>query len=142
MYTLGMRWLRSPLLTLACLGLLSSQVTGLHMHMNADGYVGIPESTHVHGSALAAHDHAVERDHTDHEHPARPDHEGNRDVSIVELGAGASKLLIFLAWVGICFAIVFFPVRSVLTGTVVVPPRSRRGRWRPPLRAPPFSPIY
>lgn len=139
-----MRWLRCPLLTLACLGLLGSQLTGLHMHMNADGYVGTPEGTHVHGAAAFAetrvpadHDHPV-HEHPFHEHPAHPDHEGDRDVSVVELSAGASKLLIFFAWLAVGLAILFSPVHSVRTDAAASPPRSRRDRWRPPLRAPPL----
>lgn len=141
-----LRSLKIPVLSLACLGLLATQLTGLHMHMNAHGYVGVPVGTHVHrtdirtgvnaGIALAE---AANHDH----HPGDPDHDGDRDVSVIELGAVVSKLPIF-----------FFAF--VAPGLVVIPrlglrirmpaltprPRPRYERWRPPLRAPPIFSLH
>jgi len=139
MYTPVMRRLRSPLLVLACLGLLATQMSGLHMHVDADGYVGIPEGTHVHRTAVHPHDGApVGHAHgVAHDHPGDPDHERERDVTVIELGAGASKLLIFFAWLGLGLVIVLRAGSKIRMPAVVPPPTTRRDRWRPPLRAPP-----
>ena len=34
-------------MALACVSLLASQLSGLHMHVNADGYAGTPQGTHT-----------------------------------------------------------------------------------------------
>jgi hypothetical protein len=127
-------------LVLACLGLTATQMSGLHMHVDADGYVGVPEGTHVHRTAVHPHDGApVDHAHElAHDHPGDPDHEGDRDVSVIELGAGASKLLIFFAWLGLGLVIVSRAGSKIRIPAVVPPPKTRRDRWRPPLRAPPL----
>lgn len=137
-----MRPIRAPLLIFACLGLLASQLSGLHMHVDAHGYVGKLEGTHVHGTAVQARDRAL-ADHADdmgHDHHiGDQDHEGDRDVSVVELGAGTAKILIFFAWLGLGLVIVLRRAGSVRIGAVVPRPKTRRDRWRPLLRAPPLS---
>jgi hypothetical protein len=122
------------------LGLLASQASGLHMHVDARGYVGIPEGTHVHGMAVHAHDGTAPSlgGESEYVELLDPDHQDDRDVSVVELGAGASKLLIFL----ICFSalLVIIPRLGGRIRVCSVAPafKTRRGRWRPPLRGPPL----
>jgi hypothetical protein len=134
---------RSPLLIVACAGLVASQMTGMHMHVDDHGYAGAPEGTHVHSTALRIGDHAL-HDHADsltHHDRGDPDHEGDRDISITDLGTAASKLLIFIACFGL---LVLAPIAGseVRIPIRIAPRQSRRLRWRPPLRGPPtFSPI-
>jgi hypothetical protein len=130
--------LRSVLLAFVCVGLVASQVSGLHMHVGSHGYVGVPEGTHVHGWSLASDHDSHRADDTDDGHVGDTDYEGKRDVSVIELGAGASKVLIFFAWLAVGLVI---PLR--LGGSIRIPlavplPKTRRVRWRPPLRAPPL----
>ena len=130
--------MRTVLLALICLGLAASQVSGLHMHVGAHGYVGGPEGPHLHGSAIGS-DHDSRHDHdADGGHLGDTDHEGKRDVSVIELGAGASKVLIFFAALALGVVIALRPGGKIRIPTAVPLPRTRRVRWRPPLRAPPL----
>lgn len=136
-----MRLLRSPLLVLTCLGLLVSQLSGLHMHVDMEGYAGPPQFTHVHQTGAPASDLPLGENAADidHDHPSDPGHEGERDISIMELGgAGVSKVLIFFAW--FCLILLVIPERDGRIPLPTTTPRTktRRERWRPPLRAPPL----
>jgi len=135
-----MRRLPPSVVMVACLSLLAVQLSGLHMHVNDHGYTGTPQGTHVHGEGT--HSHGDEADIHDaaihgHEHGGDQDHDGDKDVSIVKLGAGGSKLLILHAWLGLSRLI------PLTLGEKLSPysaaPRfiGRHERWRPPLRAPP-----
>jgi hypothetical protein len=136
-----MRSFRFPVLSLVCVGLLTAQLTGLHMHMNAHGYVGVPVGTHVHRSDVHADErariaHTEEANH-DH-HRGDPDHDGDRDVSVIELAAGVLKLLIFVAFVVLALVVVLRPGIRIRMPALAPRPRPRHERWRPPLRAPPI----
>jgi hypothetical protein len=50
---------RSPVLILASLSLLGMQLSGLHMHVDAHGYSGAPQGTHVHGERFFKDHHAT-----------------------------------------------------------------------------------
>jgi hypothetical protein len=136
-----MRLARSSLLILTCLGLLVSQLSGLHMHVDMEGYAGAPHATHVHETDLPVPDLQLGGNDgdVDHHHPSDPGHEGERDISIMELGgAGVSKVLIFFAW--FCLVLLVIPKRDGRIPLPATTPRTktRRERWRPPLRAPPL----
>jgi hypothetical protein len=129
-----------PVLVLACLGLLSGQLTGLHMHVNEHGYSGIPVGLHVHRTQSLSEGAPpmTHIDRTDHNHhPGDRHHDGDRDVSAIELVAGVSKLFIPLAWVALGFVIVLGLESRISLPAFVFLPRARPERWRPPLRAPP-----
>lgn len=108
------------LIQIACLSLLGLQLSGLHMHVGADGFDGTPHGTHSHDQDTDGHDH-----------------EGDADVSVVELGAGGSKLILFVVWVGLTLLTVLTPRERVSISSVVPLLAGRTARWRPPLRAPP-----
>ena len=121
-----MRRSRNPLVFAACLGLLSLQLSGVHAHTDENGYIGVPETpfTHDHGH----HDHG---DTT----PAH-DHEGTKDVSLLDLALSAFKMpLAILA----LFPFAALAVIAAVTGTEFAYRvlSGRHTRWRPPLRAPP-----
>lgn len=128
-----MRRLPSTIILVACLSLLALQLSGLHTHVDADGYVGTPQGTHVHGNGT----HVDGADIDAHGHGGDTDHAGDKDVSIVELSTGASKILLFLVWVGLLLLIVLQLRDKISLNFVGPPPTGRHARWRPPLRAPP-----
>lgn len=139
-YTPAMRPLRPLVILIACASLLGVQLSGVHMHINADGFAGVPEGTHIHGAASApagasadhAHDHDGDSDNGDHE--------GDRDVS-VQLGAGVSKVLVFISLALFVVALLTTLPAKVTVCLDTYVPRARRDRWRPPLRAPPTPAI-
>lgn len=136
-----MRRLPSTIILVACLSLLALQLSGLHTHVDADGYVGTPQGTHVHGQGIIHSDgngtHVDGADIDAHGHGGDTDHAGDKDVSIVELSTGASKILLFLVWVGLLLLIVLELRNKISLNFVGPPPTGRHARWRPPLRAPP-----
>jgi hypothetical protein len=80
-----------------------------------------------------------------HEHTGGQDHEGDKDMSVVELNTGVSKLLVFLVWLGLGLYTVLRPATQIFPIAAVPRPVVRITRWRPPLRAPPrfsYSPSY
>src|SRR5690606_2908758 len=93
-----MRRFRSPLSVLACVTLLVSQLSGLHMHVDSNGYTGSPQYAHV-------HDHARGNGGFDHD----PGHESERDVSVVKLSGSATKVLVYFAW--LCLGLFVFSKR-------------------------------
>ena len=152
-YTQPMRCLRTALAFLACLGLLAVQLSGLHMHLNAHGYAGVPVGTHVHHIDGHHHDAGVAFGHiddeqhrqlrgpSDHDGDTNGDHDGDQDISVVQLAGGVGKLILLF----VCMLLGLVVTRDA--GTRVAFPRfsfvraRRLLRWRPPLRAPPvFSP--
>jgi hypothetical protein len=165
MYTRGMRRCSPVVLFFACLSLLGVQVSGLHVHAGAGGLDSALHGTHVHGvvapdrspsaavepayhaGAHHGHEHAGgdyghghAGGHDSHGHAAGHhghDHAGDRDVSIVELGSGLSKLLVILIGFGGGLIFVVQVAHGRQSVPLVTPPKSRRERWRPPLRAPP-----
>lgn len=134
-----MRWPPRPVVLAACLSLLGVQLGGVHLHANAEGFDAVPHGTHVHGRAPHRHDDASVRHDADGRDAARGkhDHGGDRDVAVVELGAGAQKLPLFL--VGPALALPLSPPSgtAVRVDAAARPSSARPGHWRPPLRGPP-----
>jgi len=126
----------------ACVSLVALQLSGLHMHVDAHGYVGTPESTHLHGQAGGHHHgdtaHSGIAD-ASHEavHGGDQGHSGDTDVSIVKLGAAVSKLLLYLIALGLALLMVLRPADEIAPTTTLPRPIGRHERWWPPLRAPP-----
>ena len=126
----------------ACVSLIVLQLSGLHMHVDANGYVGTPEGAHVHGQA-GGHHHGdmthpglADASH-DAAHGGDQDHSGGKDVSIVKLGTAVSKLLLYLIALGLALLMVLRPADKIAPTTTLPRPIGRHERWRPPLRAPP-----
>lgn len=126
----------------ACVSLIALQLSGLHMHVDAHGYVGTPESTHLHGQA-GGHHHG-DTTHLDladasHEavHGGEQGHSGDTDVSIVKLGTAVSKLMLYLIALGLALLMVLNPADKIAPTTTLPRLIGRHERWRPPLRAPP-----
>lgn len=90
------------------------------MHVDVGGFSGSLHTPHLHDAGADEHDH-----------------EGDTDVSIVELSAGSVKLLPFLLAAGLLVLAIFAPHRQPSPVSVVLQPQGPRFRFRPPLRAPP-----
>ena len=114
--------LATPILLLACLCLIMMQMSGTHLHVDADGEHAGLHGTHLHETNQHGHDHNAES-----------------DVSVLEeLGLTWSKLLpIILAGVALLFTQHWPRQQTWLLPVQFGKPR-RRSRWRPPLRAPPL----
>lgn len=110
------------ILALVFAGLLSSQAVGLHLHVN----------THSEGGGLHA-------SHVHHADPDGHDHSDDIDVSLFQFGATWSKILAFLMpCIALLLATVWL-IQSFSPAPTPVLSTRRRSRWRPPLRAPPFT---
>lgn len=132
----------------ACLSLVALQMSGLHMHVNANGFAGTPEGTHLHDahhhdspahhdSAPIAHEHAA-HEHTAHEHAAGQGHTSDTDISIFELNTALSKLPLDLIAPALFLLMVLQPADTISPVASVSRQVRRHERWRPPLRAPPL----
>lgn len=133
----------------ACLSLLILQLSGAHIHVGTEGYVGMPEISysHDHHEHDRQHDHDHHRDHrvadavNEHYAPmtAGPghDHEDVQDVALVDQTLTAYKIpLVALALV--LLFLVLSGARALAVPDIAFPVLSgRHTRWRPPLRAPP-----
>ena len=126
----------------ACLSLVAVQLSGLHMHVDAEGYAGPPEGTHIHGQPGHHHGDVIHIDdaaaHQENAHPGDPDHAGDKDVSIVKFGTAVSKLLLYLMALGLILLMVLSPTDTIAPRNTVPRSSTRHERWRPPLRAPPL----
>ncbi len=126
----------------ACISLVALQLSGVHMHVDAQGYVGIPEGTHLHGQAGHHHGDAIHIDDAvapqESAHPGDQGHAGDTDVTIVKLSTGVSKLPLDLIALGLVLLMFIRPADKIAPLTAVPRPRARYERWRPPLRAPPL----
>jgi hypothetical protein len=116
-----MQRISAALLLIACCALIGSQLSGVHAHVDDHGFAGAVQSTHGHH-----HDHGDE-------------HDGDADVQVLDLGMSAAKAVFLL----FALAVTLFLLPAV-RGPVrfeheIRLPLRRRLRWRPPLRAPPFS---
>lgn len=133
-YTRTMCRSSAPIALIAAVSLLTLQLSGLHMHVDEHGYVGAPVGTHLHSQAAHHHGNGGELgDHSD-DH----DFDGSKDLAVVELSAGASKLVLALVLLALALPILLRQ-SAVRLPTIVIPVLSgRRTRWRPPLRAPPL----
>lgn len=145
MYTPDMRILRTPVLAFVCLGLLATQLTGLHMHADGHGYVGVPVGTHVHRTAAHADEalgipHETDADHDHHRGDAT--HEGDRDVSVIELGAALAKISVFVIPAALGFVVVSGSGLRLHIPVFAARPKPRHEHWRPPLRAPPAFSLH
>jgi len=119
---------------------MALQLSGAHMHANSDGFHTAPRVTHVHSQITSRQvqaAHRLDEEIGGFDHEDDPDHEGDRDVSVVELKAGGAKLPVFLIWLGP--ALHLLPRVGDRISTLFLVPRLniRRARWRPPSRAPP-----
>ena len=135
-----MRPLRPFVILIACASLLCLQLGGVHMHINADGFAGVPEGSHIHGAARSPAGTSADHAHDHDGDSNNGDHEGDRDVS-VQLGAGVSKVFVFIS-----LALFVVALLTTLPGKLLIcldayVPRARRDHWRPPLRAPPTPAI-
>jgi len=98
------------------------QMSGLHLHVNADRQGGALHGTHLHGAGIDGHGHG---------------HDAEIDVSFLDTGTTWSKLTPLLV------SLVFILLARLLASKAVWPPLverlsiRHRSRWRPPLRAPP-----
>lgn len=128
------------IMALACLSLVATQLSGLHMHVNADGYAGTPQTTHVHSQSTHDHGDDVHTDHGaihDHPHGGDQSHDGDKDVSIIELSTASSKLVILPVWMGLGLLIPLTLDEKLSPYSAVPEPIAHHEHWRPPLRAPP-----
>lgn len=120
MYSVVLMFGRSVLLIVCTTGVLLVQATGLHLH------AGTAEAAALHG---------------EHSHFADPDgydHSGDSDVSLSDLSAVWVKLLPFFLPLLVILPLVSTRAPSWVPA-VQLSRRSKRSRWRPPLRAPPTS---
>jgi hypothetical protein len=91
-----------------CLSLLTMQVSGQHLHVNAEGQGGALHGLHLHHAHMDGHGH---------------DYDAEIDVSLFDKGSTTwTKLAPFLVGLVVVLLVI------IRTGTT---------RWRPPLRAPP-----
>lgn len=139
-----MRYLTRPIGVAACLCLLTLQFSGLHVHIDDEGFVGGPETaaTHNHGHS---HSHSHSDVHIDgpsdgqsHGDPGSGnEYEDARDVSLLDLSPKPGKIEL-AALLGDALFTVAPLARALQSAEVAYPVLSgRHTRWRPPLRAPP-----
>ena len=129
-----------PILVVACVSLLAVQLSGVHMHVDADGYAGIPQGTHVHSQILRGHSGAAHADPASahgHSHGGDHPHDGDKDVAIVELSTASSKAVIVPVWMGLSLLVALPPGEKLSPHATVPRSVDRHARWRPPQRAPP-----
>jgi hypothetical protein len=154
---------------LVCAGLAAGQVSGMHAHLDTQGFSGPLRAAHVH-SPFASHldvvertwhsghanasghdDHEVARSdtaahHEHHEHHAQypsgndePAHSGERDVIVTKTTVVALKIALAFAISFVILSLACLSTRAVPLPVVTPSLRRARLRWRPPLRAPPFA---
>lgn len=129
---------------LACLSLVAIQASGLHMHVDAEGFAGTPEGTHLHDAhhhdSAAHHDNApAAHEHASHEHAAGQGHTTEIDISIFDLNTALSKLPLDLIALALFLLMVLRPADTLSPVAAVLRPLGRHEHWRPPLRAPPLA---
>ena len=118
-----MQRISAVLLLIACCALLGTQLSGVHAHVDDHGFDRAVQSTH---------DHRHHHDHGD-------EHDGDVDVQVFDLGMTVAKAVFVLFATGLTL-FVLSPIRGpVRLEYEIRLPLRRRLRWRPPLRAPPFS---
>lgn len=109
------------LLLIAICALIGAQLSGVHAHLDDHGFEGAVQSTH------------------DHHHDHGDEHDGDLDVQVLDLGISAAKAVFLVFALGVTLFLLA-PNRSPVTFEYEIRvPLRRRLRWRPPLRAPPFS---
>ena len=138
-----MRNVSTSLMLVACVSLVALQTSGLHMHVNSDGFTGSPQGTHIHDAhhhdSPAHHEGAqTAHEHPGHDHAAGQGHSDDSDVSLVNYNTGASKLPLDLIALALVLIMFLNPAAKIEPLTTVPRPRERYERWRPPNRAPPL----
>ncbi len=106
--------------SLVCLCLLGLQLAGPHVHVEIPGTAEHALGSHLHLQGAG-----------------ELDHDGEKDVSAVTLGAPGAKLPLFLVATALSLFALLLAAPRVALPPVLLPPLPRRARWRPPLRAPP-----
>ena len=137
-----MRRLKYPVTVTACVSLLAVQLGGLHMHVDADGHVGGPRGVHLHARVLHSHGdytHVHRPDTPEHEHPGEREHAGDNDISVAEMRGGKSALADFNLNLHQGLLIDLDRVEQFRPALSEPRPVTRKSRWRPPLRAPPYA---
>jgi len=142
-YTRPMRRMTRTIGAIACLSLLTLQLSGAHVHLGPEGYVGVPETSysHDHGEHDHHHGHHAADAAIDHaeEASAKPgnDYGDAEDISVLDQTLPAFKIPLAVPPPIALFA--FAPrVRSLASPNVAYRVLSGRyTRWRPPPRAPP-----
>ena len=130
-----MRRNSKPPVVAACLSLLFLQMSGVHVHADEGGYIGVPETPFQHSHLHHDHDDAHHAD--DGGHGSVGEGGEARDVSLLDLALSLFKMPLAILALVLLFALLpsikargsFDFVYRVLSG--------RHTRWRPPLRAPP-----
>lgn len=118
-YSSVMQRMTVALLFTACLALIGTQLSGVHTHVDAQGFDGPVQGTH------------------EHHHDDGDTHNGDIDVQVIDFGIGTVKA-VFLFFAVTLTLFLVPPSRGHLTfDRKARLPISRRLRWRPPLRAPP-----
>ena len=116
-----------------CLCLLSTQMSGMHFHIDEDGQGAGIHTSHQHQIQPATDHHHNEADYV-HNHSVEV------DVSLPEqLSATWTKLLPVLIACIIAAILGLRLHQPVLIPCISLTRVLRRERWRPPLRAPPIS---
>ena len=138
-----MRHLRYAAPVAVCVSLLAVQLGGLHMHVDADGHVGDPRGVHLHAQGLHSHGddtHVHRPDTPEHEHPGEREHAGDNDISVAEMRGGKSTLADLDLNLHQGLLIDMVRVEQVRPARLEPRAATRKSRWRPPLRAPPYAP--
>ena len=113
------------------------------MHVDADGHVGGPRGVHLHAQGLHSHGddtHVHRPDTPEHEHPGEREHAGDNDISVAEMRGGKSTLADFDLNHRQGLFIDLVRVERFRPARLEPQPATRKSRWRPPLRAPPYVP--
>lgn len=142
-YTRPMRQKTRTIGAIACLSLLTLQLSGAHVHIGPAGYVGVPETSFSHDHGEQDHHHGTHVADAAIDHAAEVSAESDndygdaQDVSLLDQTLPAFKIPLAVPAPIALFA--FAPrVRSLASTNVVYRVLSGRyTRWRPPLRAPP-----
>ena len=137
-----MRRLKYPVMVTACVSLLAVQIGGLHMHVDADGDVGGLRGVHLHAQGLHSHGddtHVHGPGTPEHEHPGEREHAGDNDISVAEMRGSKSALADFDLNLHQGLLIDLVRVEQARPALFEPRPATRKSRWRPPLRAPPYA---
>lgn len=117
---------------LACISLVAIQLSGLHMHANANENSDGLHLTHRHFVAT--------QDHYHHGSSEAHNHSAGTDFALTEqLSTSGTKLIPLLILIVIA-ALLGLRLHTQLRSSPTQSEKVRhRERWRPPLRAPPIS---
>lgn len=127
----------------ACLSLLTLQLSGAHLHIGVDGALsGVPEVSYSHSHGHHHHDDGDHSPSAASHHDTKSAQSGDdlgkiQDVSLLD--QALTTLKIPMAVLAVMVLFFRLPRARTLAGTDVSYPvlSGRYTRWRPPLRAPP-----